>query len=83
MDKKLYPISCYGGVKNGPPKTKKKSQAGSWNRGAAPRWDRVPRELLTLPREPAEGGSPDVCSAFGMGETRVFANFTRESCQKK
>jgi hypothetical protein len=28
-DKKLYPISCYRGLKNGPPKTKKKSQAGS------------------------------------------------------
>ena len=40
---KLYPISCYGGLKNGPPKTQKNSEAGSspavessWNREAAP-----------------------------------------------
>ena len=27
--KKLYPISCYGGLKNGPPKPQKNSEAGS------------------------------------------------------
>ena len=52
-DKKLYPISCYGGVKNGPPKTPQKK-----SEGVAPRLDRVSRELLTLQRAPAEGGPP-------------------------